>query len=246
MKNEKIWSYLIHLSYHMWDDENTPPRSWYAPPRYTENNNVSVKAWDEIVAFLAECKYNMLIVDVGDAIQYESHPEISAPDAWDKDFLKIVLNYKINGTKSYKYSDAAYYLISRVVAKISGQKLDVYLKSRLFDKCDYKDYTITKCPEGHPIGATQFFLRPEDVVKLGRIYLNGGTYNNQRIISQDWVNQVILAGYELNPSNNGYGKGGMLGQYLYVNFKHNVAVAWLSETDAGTENLGNKLKSYMT
>ena len=166
--------------------------------------------------------------------------------SWDKDFLKIVLNYKINGTKSYKYSDAAYYLISRVVAKISGQKLDVYLKSRLFDKCDYKDYTITKCPEGHPIGATQFFLRPEDVVKLGRIYLNGGTYNNQRIISQDWVNQVIDKGYELNSSNNGYGKGGMRGQYLYVNFKHNVAVAWLSETDAGTENLGSKLRSYMT
>ena len=166
--------------------------------------------------------------------------------SWDKDFLKIVLNYKINGTKSYKYSDAAYYLISRVVAKISGQKLDVYLKSRLFDKCDYKDYTITKCPEGHPIGATQFFLRPEDVVKLGRIYLNGGTYNNQRIISQDWVNQVIDKGYELNSSNNGYGKGGMRGQYLYVNFKHNVAVAWLSETDDGTSALGSKLKSYMT
>ena len=166
--------------------------------------------------------------------------------SWDKDFLKIVLNYKINGTKSYKYSDAAYYLISRVVAKISGQKLDVYLKSRLFDKCDYKDYTITKCPEGHPIGATQFFLRPEDVVKLGRIYLNGGTYNNQRIISQDWVNQVIDKGYELNSSNNGYGKGGMRGQYLYVNFKHNVAVAWLSETDSGTSALGSKLKSYMT
>ena len=166
--------------------------------------------------------------------------------SWDKDFLKIVLNYKINGTKSYKYSDAAYYLISRVVAKISGQKLDVYLKSRLFDKCDYKDYEITVCPEGHPIGATQFFLRPEDVVKLGRIYLNGGTYNNQRIISQDWVNQVIDKGYELNSSNNGYGKGGMRGQYLYVNFKHNVAVAWLSETDDGTSALGSKLRSYMT
>ena len=166
--------------------------------------------------------------------------------SWDKDFLKIVLNYKIDGKKTNKYSDAAYYLISRVVAKISGQKLDVYLKSRLFDKCDYKDYTITKCPEGHPIGATQFFLRPEDVVKLGRIYLNGGTYNNQRIISQDWVNQVIDKGYELNSSNNGYGKGGMRGQYLYVNFKHNVAVAWLSETDGGTSALGSKLKSYMT
>lgn len=166
--------------------------------------------------------------------------------SWDSDFLKIVLNYTIDGKKTYKYSDAAYYLLSRVVAKVSGQKLDVYLKSRLFDKCDYKDYTITKCPQGHPIGATQFFLRPEDIVKLGRIYLDGGTYNGKRIISQDWVNQVIEKGYELSSQNNGYAKGGMNGQYIYVNYKHNIAVAWLSETDGGTSALGSKLKSYMT
>ena len=162
------------------------------------------------------------------------------------DFLKVVLNYSLDGNKTHRYTDAAYYLISRVVAKVSGQKLDVYLKSRLFDVADYKDYKITKCPQGHPIGATQFFLRPDDVVKLGRIYVNGGTYNGKRIISQDWVNIVIKNGYELNPSNNGYGKGGMRGQYIYVNFKHNVAVAWLSETDGGTSGLGGKLKSYMS
>ena len=165
--------------------------------------------------------------------------------SWDKDFLKIVLNYKIDGKKSYMYSDAAFYLLSRVVTKISGEKLDVFLKSRLFDKADYKDYRITKCPQGYPIGATQFFLRPDDVVKLGRIYLNGGTYEGKRIISQEWVNKVIENGYELKSSNNGYGKGGMRGQYIYVNFKHNVAVAWLSETDSGTDNLGGKLSSFM-
>ena len=162
------------------------------------------------------------------------------------DFLKVVLNYELDTSKPYKYTDAAYYLISRVVAKVSGQKLDTYLKSRLFDIAEYKDYRITKCPQGHPIGATQFFLRPEDVVKLGRIYLDGGTYKGKRIISQEWVNIVIDKGYELNPSNNGYGKGGMRGQYLYVNFTHNVAVAWLSETDGGTSGLSSKLRGYMT
>jgi hypothetical protein len=156
------------------------------------------------------------------------------------DFLKVVLNYNLStyerdktienfgNIANRKYTDAAYYLISRVVAKKSGQKLDVYLKSRLFDVAGYKDYRIVKCPEGYPIGATQFFLRPDDVVKLGRIYLDGGTYNGKRIISQDWVNKVIQNGYELKSSNNGYGKGGMRGQYLYINFDEKVVVAWHS------------------
>ena len=169
------------------------------------------------------------------------------------DFLKVVLNYKLStherdsdgNIANRTYTDAAYYLISRVVAKVSGQKLDVYLKSRLFDIAEYKDYKITKCPQGHPIGATQFFLRPEDVVKLGRIYLDGGTYKGKRIISQDWINQVIKNSYELASGYNGYGKGGMRGQYLYVNFEHNVAVAWLSETDGGTSALYDKLPQYL-
>lgn len=173
------------------------------------------------------------------------------------DFLKVVLNYNLStyerdktienfgNIANRKYTDAAYYLISRVVAKVSGQKLDVYLKSRLFDIAGYKDYRITKCPQGHPIGATQFYLKPDDVVKLGRIYLDGGTYNGKRIISQDWVNQVIKYSYELASGYNGYGKGGMRGQYLYVNFEHNVAVAWLSETDGGTSALYDKLPKYL-
>jgi len=88
MKNNLMFGYLIHLSNHMWDDENTPPRGWYQKPRYSEENNVDITIWDSLISFLGERKYNLLLIDVGDGIKYESHPEISAPDAWDKDLLK--------------------------------------------------------------------------------------------------------------------------------------------------------------
>lgn len=88
MDNSMIFAYFMGISKHMWDDENTPPRGWYLPARYTEENRVDVPTWDTMIGFLAERKYNMLLIDVGDGIRYESHPEISAPDAWDKDFLR--------------------------------------------------------------------------------------------------------------------------------------------------------------
>ena len=86
-----MWTYLIHLSTHMWGDEHTPLTSWFMD-RYKETNDVDLEVWDKTVKFLADCQYNTLIIDVGDAIKYESHPEISAPDAWDKDFLKKKLD----------------------------------------------------------------------------------------------------------------------------------------------------------
>ena len=88
MKNDMIFAYFMGISNHMWDDENTPSRGWYLPKKYVETNDIDVETWDKTVAFLAERKYNMIVIDVGDGIRYESHPEISAPDAWDKDFLR--------------------------------------------------------------------------------------------------------------------------------------------------------------
>ena len=92
MKNELIWAYLLHLSVHMWSDESTKPAGWYMETPYNENNNVDLAVWDDTVRALAERRYNLVLVDVGDCMKYESHPEISSPDAWDKDFLKKKLD----------------------------------------------------------------------------------------------------------------------------------------------------------
>lgn len=92
MQNKLIWAYLIHLSAHMWDDEYSPNRGWYVPSWYTDKNNTDIEVWDTTVKYLAETGFNTLLIDVGDAVLYESHPEISAPDAWTKDFLKKKLD----------------------------------------------------------------------------------------------------------------------------------------------------------
>ena len=84
-----IWSYFLQLSNHMWS-----PIGHYNSSPYMldssghEENGTDIETWDKLVDFIAERQYNMLVIDVGDAIQYESHPEISAPDAWSKDFMK--------------------------------------------------------------------------------------------------------------------------------------------------------------
>lgn len=82
------WGFMLKLSTHMWSDESAGPAGWYLKPQYHVCNQVDLDVWDSTVKFLAEHKYNMVLIDVGDGIRYESHPEISAPDAWDKDFLR--------------------------------------------------------------------------------------------------------------------------------------------------------------
>ncbi len=92
MKNDLKWGFMLKISTHMWGDESSPAAGWYMDPPYRENNNTDLATWDETVKALAERQYNLVLVDVGDAIKYESHPEVSAPDAWSKDFLKKKLD----------------------------------------------------------------------------------------------------------------------------------------------------------
>lgn len=87
---KKMWVYLIHLSENMWGDPGAP--GWkYAPfePKLRTDDVV----WKEIIDFLPTQGFNTVLIDVGDAIQYESHPEISIKGAWSKDKLKKQLDY---------------------------------------------------------------------------------------------------------------------------------------------------------
>ena len=177
----------------------------------------------------------LLDIDAQDATKWES-----------QDYLKLTLEAELDGNKGYKYTDAAFYLISRVVTKISGEKLDVFLAKRLFSKTDCREYAFASCPQGYPIGATGLYIRSVDVAKLGRIYLDGGKYGDEQIFSKEWADLVIENGYELGRSGTGYAKGGMRGQYLYINFTKNVAVAWHSyDPNDTTWPVGDTLAEYM-
>lgn len=91
---EKKWIYFIHLSNHMWDDGNGQKRYLYDDfyeQRYTPDNQVNYEVWDRIVVRAAERGYTHLLIDLGDAIQYKSHPEIAATDALTVDEFKELL-----------------------------------------------------------------------------------------------------------------------------------------------------------
>ena len=88
MEDKKIWSFFYQLSAHMWDDPGAPSRGWYLPPAYRENNACDPQLWDELTDFLHLYGFNQCVIDCGDGMKYESHPEICAPDAWDKDLLR--------------------------------------------------------------------------------------------------------------------------------------------------------------
>lgn len=160
------------------------------------------------------------------------------------DYLKIIFDTKLvyePGTV-HQYTDAAYYLLSRIVCELAKMDVADLLRPILMDKMRFKEFAWSTCPYGYSIGATGLYLRTEDVVKLGILYLNNGIWKEERIFSEEWVNLVLSNGYEFKSLGDGwYAKGGMRGQFLMFNVNKNIAVACHSyDDDARATSFINK------
>ena len=145
------------------------------------------------------------------------------------DYLTYMFRYPFDHEPRIQrsYTDGAYYMLARIVEKKAGMPIDNFLWDTLFYPLGFQEMAWSRCPMGHPMGATGLYIRTVDMVKLGQVYLNGGTYGDTRIISEEWVKLTLENGYELNKmKENSYGKGGMNGQQLWVFPEKNHVIAW--------------------
>jgi len=193
-------------------------------------------------------------ITVDDAIKHRmglpgGFLDIDAKDPlqFGTDYLTYMMTYPFEKDPcvSGKYTDGAYYLLSRVVEKIAGEPIDNFLWKRLFAPLSFKEVAWSRCPMGHPMGATGLYIRADDMVKLGAVYLNKGMWKGQRILSEEWVNIVIERGYEFSSKGSGsYGKGGMRGQKLMVIPAKNMAIAWHGYHSEGEKELIQYVENY--
>ena len=85
--NKLIWSILLHLGQKMWGDSPTA----YTPP--IDHMTWDDSFWRKVVDSIAQAGLNMVVIDIGEAIQYESHPELATQGAWSIEKFRKELDY---------------------------------------------------------------------------------------------------------------------------------------------------------
>jgi hypothetical protein len=73
-----IWASLIHISYNFWSDTPEPRRV----SAYRDTMQFDDALWTELTQHMSDSGLNIVVLDLGDAVQYRSHPEIALKDAW--------------------------------------------------------------------------------------------------------------------------------------------------------------------
>lgn len=113
------------------------------------------------------------------------------------------------GTK-FAYSTAATCICGAAVERVTGKKLVDFLDERLFSKLGIAKPTWWECRDGQTLAGTGLHLSSNDITKFGMMLKNKGTYNGERIVSEEYL-KLATAVHSLDKNNgspdwtSGYG-----------------------------------------
>ena len=83
MNQPFLWTNLLHLGCNMWTEEgNTRGRENRSNSQAFTRLRFNRELWDAHILELKEAGVNALIIDVGEALRYESHPELAIEGSW--------------------------------------------------------------------------------------------------------------------------------------------------------------------
>lgn len=104
------------------------------------------------------------------------------------------------------YSTGISHLLSVIITKASGTSTRSFANEHLFRPMDIRIGGWDRDPQGFYMGGNNLAMTPRDMLKIGQMMLNGGTWKGQRIVSQEWV-QNSFGTYtrsNFNPYDYGY------------------------------------------
>lgn len=100
------------------------------------------------------------------------------------------------------YCSAGINLVGGLVAKATGQSLLRFFQKSFADPLQFSHYHMNLSPSHRAYMGGGIQLRPRDFLKLGQLYLDGGVWNGQRLISEDWARDSFAAHSSLNKSDD--------------------------------------------
>ena len=89
--------------------------------------------------------------------------------------------------ESFTYNGGGLITLGEILRNATGMNIVDFSKKYLFGPMGVDTLQWDGYPNGEIEAAGGLHLRPRDMLKLGVTYLNGGVWNGERILPEDWV-----------------------------------------------------------
>ena len=137
-----------------------------------------------------------------------SDPRNDAAQMWRvDDVLEYTLSKPVVAApgEEFEYSNGVSTLLGGILRNATGMEADAFAEEQVFRPLGIDDYEWTRYPDGSIETDGGLALRPRDLAKIGRLFLAGGEWDGDRIVSREWVEESTRTQIKFRGAGAGYG-----------------------------------------
>ncbi len=179
--------------------------------------------------------------DEDNYIEYNDFFAMRDSDDWAQYVLDRPMAYEPGST--FYYNSGNSHLLATIINITTGMTPLAFADEYLFGPLGITTRFWLTDPQGVNFGGSNLALRPRDMAKFGLLYLNNGTWDDNQIVSSEWVERSndgpstpytqVSYGYQwwIDDQYNWYSARGYNGQFIYVIEEHDMVVVFSSDVE---------------
>ena len=95
-------------------------------------------------------------------------------------------------------ADVGVFLLGQVVEKATGERFDRYVQRRLFDPLGITGVRWRTSRSGEIQSGGQLTISDEALLRIGRMVLDKGRWNDAQIVEEEWVKSILRPRHTLS------------------------------------------------
>ncbi|RPI30347.1 MAG: class C beta-lactamase-related serine hydrolase [Chloroflexota bacterium] len=157
---------------------------------------------------------------------------------------------------TFNYCSGCSHLLSAVLSQAVDGDVTAFARENLFAPLGITRVSWEEDPQGIPVGGWGVYLTPRDMARLGYLYLHQGLWNDQQVVSSEWVAAATQShadpddqkeyGYQwwVYPDLKAYAALGLGGQTIFVAPEQDLVVVFTA-LDVDHDKLIELIESYI-